>query len=106
MLNPDNIHQKLVELGLAWADDNAAADLLEETKKTLISHLAADLEGSQTAKESYAIRHPEYREHIISMVDARHKANRSKVRYDSAKVWADLMRTKAATERAAMGTAT
>lgn len=34
------------------------------------------------------------------MVDARTMANKAKVAYEAKKMWAELMRTKAATERA------
>jgi hypothetical protein len=81
---------------------NAAADLLEETKKSLIAELMTECnEKSSSAKETYALHQKRYRDHIESMVVARKAANKAKVRYDSAKVWVDLLRTQNANERAA-----
>lgn len=103
-LNPDNIYQKLVEAGDAWAEAHEVAELLEESKKTLISQLAADsTEKSMAGKEAEALRHPDYERHIKAMTVARKAANKAKVRYDSAKVWAELKRTEAANLRATGG---
>lgn len=102
MLSPHDIHEKLVTLGTEWAETNAAADLLEETKKSLIAELMTECdEKSSAAKESYALRQKRYREHIEEMITARKLANRAKVKYDTAKVWVDLLRTQNANERAA-----
>lgn len=107
MLNPDSIHQRLTELGDQWANMNAAAEILEENKKTLISQLSCECDDkSMSAKESYAFRHPDYIQHVKEMVCARKEANRSKVNYDNAKIWAELKRTEAANERAANRSAT
>lgn len=101
-MNPHEIHEKLVTLGEEWAENQAAAELLEECKKPLISQLSTECnEASATAKEAYALRHADYKKHIEIMVKARKSANKSKVRYDSAKVWVDLLRTQNANERAA-----
>jgi hypothetical protein len=101
MINPQNIYQKLETLGTEWAMANCAADLLEETKKTMLASLMIGLEGSHASKEQQALSNPLYAEHITKMCEARRDANLAKVKYDSAKMWAELMRTKAATERAA-----
>jgi len=102
MFEPDKIYEKLSTLGTAWAELNFAAEMLEESKKTLISQLATDSnETSASAKESFALRHDSYIEHIRKMVVARKHANSAKVKYDSARMWAELKRTEAATERAA-----
>lgn len=100
-MNPLEIHEKLVTLGSAWAEANYAADLLEETKKTELARLMNKLEGSQAARETEAMANPLYREHIAKMTETRKTANIAKVKYDSAKVWVDLLRTQNANERAA-----
>jgi len=102
-INPNDIYEKLVTAGDLWADCDAAASILEESKKSLLSQLSTDIEGSQAAKESFALRHPEYKAHLEQMVDARKEANKAKVRYESAKMFSELMRTVAANERATMG---
>lgn len=101
-MNPNDIHEKLVTLGEEWADANAAAELLEENKKPLLSQLSTECnENSATAKESFALRHTDYKKHLEIMVKARKASNKAKVRYDSAKVWVDLLRSQNANERAA-----
>lgn len=100
--NPTDIYEKLVKLGEEWADTQAAADLLEETRKSVLSQLSTESnETSVAAKESFALRHADYKRHIESMVSTRKAANKARVRYDSAKVFSELMRTAAANERAA-----
>jgi uncharacterized protein (DUF849 family) len=101
MLNPFEIHEKLQTLGLEWADSNSAADILEEVKKVVLAQLITGLEGTHAAKEQQALANPAYKEHLTMMCEARRKANAAKVKYESAKVWAELMRTQAATERQA-----
>lgn len=89
-------------MGEAWANTQAAAEILEETKKTLIAQLSLQCnEKSIAAKEMFAYAHPDYTEHLQAMNAARKDANKHKVRYESAKVWAELKRTEAANERAA-----
>lgn len=101
MINPQNIYKKLTDLGEEWAKANYAADILEEVKKPELARLMAKHEGTQAAKEQMALADPLYRAHLASMCEARREANIAKVRYDSARMWAELMRTQAATERAA-----
>lgn len=102
--DPNGVYEQLVRLGEEWADAHGAAELLEETKKSVLANLAADSnESSMAAKENYALRHEDYRKHLTAMVASRKAANKAKVRYDSAKIWAELKRTEAANERATKG---
>lgn len=101
MINPYNIHEKLVKLGEEWAIANYAADLLEETKKPELARLMSKVDGSIAAKEAEAQANPLYREHIAKMCEARRDANIAKVKYDSAKAYVELLRTQSANERAA-----
>lgn len=101
-INPHDLHRRLVDTGEAWADAQAAAELLEETRKVVIAQLMADSpEHSATAKEAWALRQEAYQKHITGMVQARKAANRAKVQYESAKVFCELLRTQNANERAA-----
>lgn len=107
MFNPASIYKELVSSGDAWSESNAAADLLEETRKTLIAELQTECpEKTISAKEMYALGHKTYREHIQAMVAARKVANRDRVKWESVKIYAELLRTQAATERAANRSAT
>jgi hypothetical protein len=99
----NEIHDKLVSAGDDWADKDAAATLLEETKKTVLAQLKTmSKAGSDAARETEALASEGYQDHVRSMVDARKAANRAKVAYESRKTWVELWRTKAANERAEM----
>lgn len=104
--DPNEIYQRLIEEGEAWADANAAADLLEETRKTLLGQLTATImriEGvAYNAAEAKARGSDEYQKHIRSQVLARRDADKLRVRYDAARMWAELLRTKAANLRTEM----
>ena len=100
--DPDAIYQKLVDAGEEWTDKDAAANLLEETKKTLLAELMNGFQGSNAERERCALADTTYKHHLKSMVMARKEANRSKVRYDSMKVLAELRRTQQSTRRAEM----
>lgn len=97
------IYDRLENAGADYADKEAAASLLEETKKTLLAQLkTVSKAGSDAARETEAMSSAGFLEHVQSMVEARRVANRAKVKYDSMKVWVELKRTEAANERAAM----
>lgn len=105
--DPKTLYEKLVTLGVAWATANQGAEMLEESKHSVLSHLALEcLESSQAAKEAFARRHPDYIDHLRKMVVARKDANIAKVKYESAKTYVDLMRTREASLRAASREAT
>ena len=102
--DPDRIRARLVEVGDEWADKDAAATLLEETKKTVLAELMLKAEGTTAAaKEMNALADPVYRLHITNMVTARKEANKAKIRWDSGKTWAELRRSQESTKRAEMG---
>lgn len=106
-MHPSDIYKEIVTLGEAWADANAAAELLEETKCILVSQLMSETEGSSiAAREAAARRNPKYEEHIKSMVEARRRANRMRARHEAMKINAEMWRTEQANERAAMREAT
>jgi Tfp pilus assembly major pilin PilA len=102
MINPDQIYQRLSEAGDDYADKDAAASLLEEIKKVLLSQIMQSHEGSVAAREMAALADDRYVKHITVMVEARKDANKAKTRWLSAQAWVDAKRTEAATERAAL----
>lgn len=104
-LDPDRIAQELSERGKAWAEAEAAAAMLEETRRPLRSQLAAEYlrEGEAGNRaEMMAEADPAYQSHVESMVLARKEANIARVRYKTFEAWIDMKRTNAATERALM----
>ena len=102
-LNPEKIYNSLIESGESWADLQAAAELLEESKKSVLAELANKCpENSLGARESLALADPVYRLHLVNMVAARQAATRARVRYDALKVLADMRRTIESSRRAEM----
>lgn len=101
--NPDEIYERLRLAGEEWADKDAAANALEETKPSLLAELANQASGSsEAAKKNAALAEPAYKLHLTNMVAARKEANRAKVRYDTGRIWAELKRTQESTKRAEM----
>lgn len=99
--DPDRLHARLVELGEQWADALAAADLLEETRKSVLAQVMVTSNAkSRSEREDSAMQSSIYREHIQAMVEARRVANRKRVLFDAAKIKIDLMRSMNATRRA------
>lgn len=102
-MDPDRIYDSLVKAGEAWADAESAASLLEETKKSVLAKLMNDADATSIAgKEMHALASDEYADFISGMVRARAAATKARVRYDSAKVLAELRRSEESTRRAEM----
>lgn len=100
--DPDRIYHQLAEAGEEWADKEAAAELLEENKKTVLAEIMAGFQGSTAERERNALADAAFKLHLKTMVAARREANRARVRYDSMRVLAEMRRTEAATRRAEM----
>lgn len=102
-LDAERLCHELTQRGEAWADANAAAEALEETRQSLYSSIAAELlaTGASAAKaEMLAKADERYAQHLKAMVAARKAANRARVRYDTYKVYCEMQRSNASTERA------
>ncbi len=101
MLDVDRIYQKLLESGNEWADKQSAADLLEETRKIVLSEqIIAAGAKSHALSETMALASPEYKEHVVAMNSARRAANRARVNYEAVKTLTELRRSEEATRRA------
>jgi hypothetical protein len=98
--DPEAIFHRLTTAGDEWVDKEAAAELLEETKKTVLAELMQGFQGSNAERERCALADSAYKLHITKMNAARKEANRARVRYDSMKVLAELRRTQESTRRA------
>lgn len=103
--DPHEIHDRMVRAGDNWAEADAAARLLEDTLKTVLAQevqkVMADgsIRGVERA-ESIARTSPAFIEHVKALAEARERANKSRVRWDSARVFTDLVRTVNANRRA------
>lgn len=104
-LDIDALCDEAEEAGLAWADAKAAAQALEETRKSVLAQgMRAHIEeGTATNKaETMALAEPAYVDFLQRMVKAGHASDRARVRYDILRTRIELLRTNASTERAAM----
>jgi hypothetical protein len=102
-LNADKIYQELIDAGNDWADKDAAANLLEEGKRTLVSQIASAVQSnSRVEREEEALRSPGYTDYVASMVEARRVANRARVRYQAIQTLAELRRSQESTRRQEM----
>lgn len=100
---PETLAEELTKRGNDWADKNAAADLLEENKKTLLAELTLQWpQDSMVKAEARAKADCRYRQHIELMVEARRQANKARVSYDSIRAFEGMWRTKESTLRAEM----
>jgi len=104
-LDPTKIFDRLVVAGEDWSDKEAAASLLEETRKSLLARLTLQFSAtckSHAAAEDSARCTDEYGEHVASMIGARRDANKARVKYDAAKIYIDMMRSMNANRRVEM----
>lgn len=108
--DPARLTAEVIDQGETWADLDAAASALEETRKTVLAKRALEfiedsLSGgkaramSAAQAELKALADPTYEEHLNLMVEARKNANRARVRYDLGRMRLELLRTAQATLR-------
>lgn len=101
-IDPKEIYERLVKLGVEWAECKYAADLLEDARKPLLSKLGAESNASsQNAREAYALSHDKYEAHYKAIAEANKAEAIAKVKYAAANTYADMMRTVSANERQA-----
>lgn len=99
-INPDKIYQKLVDLGSQYADALYAYELMAETEKSALAELMTRQGGKSNAEnETLARASKEFQQRIQDTVLLKREMLQAKVKYESAKKWADLIQTKAANLR-------
>jgi hypothetical protein len=112
--NPQKLTQEVIAIGESWAEEDASASSLEETKKTLLAkltleYLSGGFSGGAIGEkpkpmpvsqaELRALADPRYEQHLELMVQARKESHRCRVRYDLGKMKLELMRSVQATMR-------
>lgn len=107
MIEPEVLYDQLRAMGEAWADADSAYRLLDDTTKTVLAECEieakADTENTtQAALERAGRVANKYREHLRALGEARRVANRARVNFDALQAYIELMRSKAAYERAEM----
>ena len=110
--NPDRFAYDFVNVGEEWASAAAALELMEEGRKVMLAKLiqkhqavgyTASAKGiSRQNAEDRALADPEYKEFLLRLKDHRERANKLRVRWDSCKMYVELIRSKMATARAEM----
>jgi hypothetical protein len=115
--DPNKLTDEVIALGERWADNDAAAAALEESRKSVLAKLQLEysLEGvsagvgsakpkpmSAAQAEVRALADPRYEQHLDLMVEARKEAHRMRVRYDMGKMRLELYRSLQATLRQEM----
>ncbi len=99
---PNELYERIVQVGETWAEKDASAALLEESRKSVLAELAQQASGGVAERERAALESQIYRDHIRAMVEARKQANIARVHYDAAKAWWEMNRTLESTRRAEM----
>lgn len=103
--DPTAIRERLVTSGEEWAEKEAAASWLEDSRKSVRAQLAMThlkVAGSMGKAELMAEADQEYVQHLEKTIQARKLANIAKVNYEGNKVWVDLVRSLEATRRQEM----
>lgn len=99
-LNPDKIFNKLVTLGDEYADALYAYEMMADTEKSALADLMTRQSGKSNAEnETLARASKEFQDRVRYTVELKRDMLKAKVKYDSAKKWADLIQTKAANMR-------
>lgn len=103
MLDPNEIYHKLTEAGNDWADKQAAHNVLDDTKNSVLAKLMLKSAApSVAAREIEAKASEEYENHVRATQEAFKDALKARVKYDSMRVWVDLKRSEEASRRAEM----
>ena len=103
LIDVDGLCNTGEELGLIWADMDAAHRALDDATKSVLARCKGKYGGSDAACTAEALRDDEYLGHLKALAAARVAASKARVRYDMHKVRIELTRSNASTERAQMG---
>ena len=97
-------YHEIIDAGKDWADKDAAAGILEDSKHSILAQIANTIdEKSNAARESQARAHPDYISFVEKLGKARKDRNLSRVKYDAAKTLASLRQTQESLKKAEMG---
>ena len=103
MKDADTLYQKLIDAGDDWADKQAAFNVLDDTKSTVLAKLTlSSTAPSVAAREVEARASEEFIQHVKATQYAFRDALKAKVKYESIKIWIDLRRSEEATRRVEM----
>ena len=102
--NPNELSTKQEELGLKFADDDTAAELMKKEEKMLIAELTLEHSKNGSYKNTTELNGLIYSDNKFKQFFDRYKVtlkerNRSKIRYETFKAFRDDLRTKVVNER-------
>ena len=102
--NPNELSTKQEELGLKFADDDTAAELMKKEEKMLIAELTLEHSKNSSYKNTTELNGLIYSDDKFKQFFDRYKGtlkerNRSKIRYETFKAFRDDLRTKVVNER-------
>ncbi len=102
--NPNELSTKQEELGLKFADDDTAAELMKKEEKMLIAELTLEHSKNSSYKNTTELNGLIYSDDKFKQFFDRYKVtlkerNRSKIRYETFKAFRDDLRTKVVNER-------
>lgn len=101
--DPRPLTDRLIEAGESWADLNAAASALENSVDTVLAQILTDhFDKPEWKAKALAKSDKRYWNILADAVEARQKANKARVRYDSGKAYVELARSAESTRRAEM----
>lgn len=98
------ISEQYARAGLDWADKEAAASILEDTRSAHLAEMVTKVIEANPGMalnraESTVKASPEWREYVTSTVEARRVANRAKIKLDYLRMRAQEEMSRAANER-------
>lgn len=100
-MDANALYHKMEQAGSEWADLQSAANVLEDTRHSVLAQLMLKSQAqSVAAREMEARASEEYQAHVRATQKAAAEALKAKVKYEAIKVWIDLKRTESANERA------
>jgi len=99
LLDAEKLATELRKRGDDWADKDAAYRALEEVQKSILAELFLGYSGSVAERESGARSDDAFKEHLRAIAEARKEANRAKVAYDVYRIYVDMTRTNASSQR-------
>ena len=102
--NPNILSSKQEELGLSFADDDTAVELMKKEEKMLIAELTLEHTKNSGYKNMTELNGYIYSDEKFKKFTDRYREtlkarNRSKIRYETFKAFRDDLRTKVVNER-------
>ena len=100
MLDADAIYQRLLTAGETWTDLSAAAQALDLAAETMAAREFLTSPGNIEERKALSKTSEPYQELRTAALTAWAKANKARVKYDTARVYCDMLRTVESTRRA------